>query len=291
MNSTSQKGYTITEVLIVVAVSGVMFANATLLFRGRQQQVQFTQSVKDFENVVTDIMNDVSTGYYPTNTNVSCTVTPVEALRPIIGNTTNSGLGRSNQCVYVGKALQFVPGGVANNQSAVNVYSLAGKRYLSSSSTVPAGSISEIKPVAVADPIPPTDIDFPDTIDKFYINYGVQVTRVVDNDGAIINYGTIVFLSNYDGANVTSTNSSGQNVKVAGIRTTALNQTQDIAVGIINSINDDSAEPPGYININPDSGIIICLSDGGTQKASITIGGKGGERTVLRIGDIETECS
>ena len=60
-------GYTIVEGLVVIAVTAAVFLSASLLFRGRQLQVQFDQSIKDFEATMRDIMNDVSTGYYPTS--------------------------------------------------------------------------------------------------------------------------------------------------------------------------------------------------------------------------------
>ncbi len=67
-------GYTIIETLIFIAVSGMMFMSAVILVGGRQQEVEFSQGVRDLENKLKDTLNDVSTGYFPANNSLNCTI-------------------------------------------------------------------------------------------------------------------------------------------------------------------------------------------------------------------------
>jgi type II secretory pathway pseudopilin PulG len=74
MRAKRQVGYTILEVLIFIAVSSLMFISAMRAISGRQRQVQFTQSIQEFDAKIKDLINDVTTSYYPTNENVSCEI-------------------------------------------------------------------------------------------------------------------------------------------------------------------------------------------------------------------------
>lgn len=57
-------GYTITEVLVVLAVTMAMFAAISVTLRGRTERTQFTHAVRDYEARLQSVITDVSNGNY-----------------------------------------------------------------------------------------------------------------------------------------------------------------------------------------------------------------------------------
>lgn len=114
-------GYTITEVMVVLAVSMVMFAAIVVAFSGRQSRVEFTQSVRDFEAQLQDVASDVASGYY--HSNFLCTTNTIGP--PLISETQQSVTGSSSDCIFLGKVV--VPSDSSNSTSSV-VSTLVGRR-------------------------------------------------------------------------------------------------------------------------------------------------------------------
>lgn len=97
-------GYTIIEVMIFLVVSGLIFVGAMVAVGGRQQSVQYTQAVRDFEIQLRDVMNDVSDGYYPEYTNGVCVTSSGSVDFDTSGTSTP---GTNVQCVNIGKIMMF----------------------------------------------------------------------------------------------------------------------------------------------------------------------------------------
>lgn len=75
-----QKGYTIVEVLIFLAISGSMLAVAITSMSGQQQKMEFRHAMQDLEFRIRDMMSDVDKGFEakPNNdTNYNCSGVPL----------------------------------------------------------------------------------------------------------------------------------------------------------------------------------------------------------------------
>ena len=71
----SKAGFTIVEVIIVLAVSSVLLVSALSLVGGQQKKAEFTQALSDIQSQIDGVMNNVATGYYANPGNFQCTTT------------------------------------------------------------------------------------------------------------------------------------------------------------------------------------------------------------------------
>src|SRR5690349_5474450 len=121
-------GYTIVELMIVLAVSSLLAVAAFGFISGQQNTTEFSQSVRDLEAKLNDIANDTATGYFPDqglgsscrlDGTVSNPNTPLEFI------SASAEQGASPACIFIGKAVQFSPAGQADG---MNVFTLTGRR-------------------------------------------------------------------------------------------------------------------------------------------------------------------
>lgn len=114
-------GYTIVEVMIVLAISGVMFLIAATFINGKQQSAAFRAGVNQMASNLQNIINQVSEGQYsdiPLNcSSVGGTVA--------FGAAVNNGQGTNPDCIFLGKVVHF---SVNNVQDNYEVISVAGSR-------------------------------------------------------------------------------------------------------------------------------------------------------------------
>jgi len=279
MRLSKQNGFTILEVLIFLAVSSLMFVSAMRAISGRQKQVQFTQSVQEFDAKFKDLINDVTTSYYPTNDSVDCSVSGGEVQ---INPGMDQSLGTNDDCVYVGKVVHFQNEG---NDTALRIYAMAGKRY-SDNFLTPSSSISEAKPKAVTS----TNIGFTESAEDYVTIYGLRITRVIRPISNVVftDYGSIAIMSNFGGSSI----SEAQSSQIGGILGSSMGGDTQSALSIINQITDDPAKAsfPGYFVKNTNEGVVICLESPESKKASLTVGAKGSSNTQLQIDNYNEGC-
>ena len=269
-------GYTIIEVLIFIGVSAAIFFSAMRAIGGRQEQVQFAQAVREFDAKLQDIFNDVTTGFYPTNNTITCSIDNVQN-RPRILVDTDAELGTNSDCIYVGKALQFAPDG---EQNKINIFTMAGLRYENKAEFITASSIATTRPTAVARVT--ADPSFHDATEQYELLYGLRVTRVARPAVSVKDYGVVGVFTQF-GANGIS---DAQSVQVGGIVGSAFGSNKNQAVNIINRITDDSTKQgdDGFIEKNTNEGIVVCLENAnGSRKASVVFGARGTSTTTLLI--------
>jgi type II secretory pathway pseudopilin PulG len=138
----SSLGYTIIEVLIVLAVSGLMFIVAVNFINGKQGKAAFTQGTNEMASQIQGVIEQVTDGQFsdiPLNCQLNGAGIKVDPGAQSQG--TNPG------CVFLGKILRFHSTG----DSTYAVVSLAGKRITkdgAGNSVQP--SLSNVAPTVVA---------------------------------------------------------------------------------------------------------------------------------------------
>jgi prepilin-type N-terminal cleavage/methylation domain-containing protein len=122
-------GFTIVEVLIVLAISSLMLVSAAGVFAGRRASTDFSQSVYDLQSQIQSIANKVSSHNVPGLGQQNCSPAAFGlsgTYRPLFGGASNSG-----ECIYLGQAIQFT-----KNNTTIYDYPVFGL------STVYAGAVS-----------------------------------------------------------------------------------------------------------------------------------------------------
>lgn len=110
----SPGGFTIVEVLVVVAVTGALFVSVVLLVAGRQQKAQFQQAVNNVTAQIETAINEAQSGY-PGNT-AGCRNT----------GSTYTATSPDSSCIFLGKAIQFTTN--ANENATMGIHTIVGKR-------------------------------------------------------------------------------------------------------------------------------------------------------------------
>lgn len=116
-------GYTIVEVMVVLAVSGVMFLIAASFINGKQATTSFQQGVNEMASRLQGVIEDVTDGHY-SDVPFTCTQNAGGDLQIVSGTAKQ---GTNSPCVFLGKMIHFsLPGNPTNTQ--YEILSLAGAR-------------------------------------------------------------------------------------------------------------------------------------------------------------------
>lgn len=282
MESGQQTGYTIVEAMIFIAVSSLLFVSAMTAIGGRQQQVQFTQAVRGFDSQLKDIINDVTTGFFPGFSTVKCTITPgaSAATRPLleepaIDETVDQGT--SSTCIFVGKALQFGPeiDGVVRNDKLL-LHTIVGRSTDDRGENVQG--IEDANPIAVAPEAENDELDDPtrNYTQEITLDWGLRVNRVVVASGVSAGeYGTLGLFNTFADTQSFDPVAQSQVLDFAPIPTSVIGQTSFQSVELLNRLTEgDSpiADEIAITDMNPAGGVVLCLSDpDGNREAAITL--------------------
>ncbi len=269
----SKGGYTIVEVMMFLAVSGGLFVIAMVVLNGRQNQVQFTQGVRDFQSSVEDVLNDVATGYFPQNNSYKCSA-PGGVLSFTLG--TAAGQGEHDQCTFLGKVLHF-----ERDSNAYSLISVAGVRLTASGQA--ASNFADAKPKAIHDVVGNIDLT-----ESFTIKGGVVVTDVIMQPvSPDLPYKPAAFgIFSSLGEQNAGTSAGVLTTNIVSVPTSSNSPSDDIS-DTRGKIAFMSTDPP-LLN----KSIVVCLRQGGIggKRAAIIIGSNNRQVfTELAIGDIETK--
>lgn len=139
-----ETGYTIIEVMMVLAISGGLLASVAVMISNQQERTEFAISTRSVESTFQDLFNDVESGVINNNGKLSCSAG--DSLSATVGiDPTAAEQGTNTNCVYLGKAIHFYRTSATapvNNYTIVNI---VGKR--------------QYKETALGDPINITTID------------------------------------------------------------------------------------------------------------------------------------
>ena len=125
-------GYTIVEVMIVLAVSGIMFLIAAQFINGKQEKAAFTQGSNDMASKLQQVVQDVTDGHY-SDVPLTCTVSGSGVGATISVTTTSSGeQGTASDCVFLGKIVSFYDTSGGTNRNNYSIFSIAAARNITS---------------------------------------------------------------------------------------------------------------------------------------------------------------
>lgn len=250
-------GYTIIEVIIVLAVTMALFAMIGLTFSRQQGRTSFQTSARELESQIRDLVNDISTGYYARTTNFSCAASGTG----LVFGTGGTGQGTSSDCILLGRVIHFAPNGL--NSLEYNVYSVAGFRQ-----TPDGGSMRNIRNYVEARPRAIAST-----------TGGIDITEEIPMPGGI----TVGNMRRAD---------TGQNIHALGVFTRLGATAPDAEPGVIgvdfiplrsggSASVDKAAILSNIQNINdnpasrnPAGGILLCFnSQSSNQHALMQLGG------------------
>lgn len=247
------RGYTIVEVMIFLAVSGGLLVAATSIIGGKQERVRFTQSIDRFSQNVQDVLNDVSTGYYPTQGNFSCTNPGAGGVVVFDNNVANSQ-GTNKDCVFLGKIIQL---GTAPDKTAYNVFTMAGIR------TATDLSNSGARLLAAG--------GNPGLQESMNIPVDVEIVDIVSKTNPTRNFDGVAIVSEFSQVSGASRTLSGN-----ASRVTVYEYTGGYGAGnITQSIN----------NFRTTEGIVVCLRQKNTSNFGALIIGASGQLSVDKVVD------
>ncbi len=302
-------GYTVLEVMIVLAVSTLLIASAWALIDGRQEKTNFDQKMRETQSKLQQWMSDVSTGV--TNGNPSqqtCTPQPISGItRPLIKNTAPTS-SYAPQCTFLGKAIQFTDKSWTSSPQDSNlyVYSVFGCRLVHCSSStgilsqdvLPQDMYSANPEPAIGQNVSGTP--YADLTETFSLS-PAYVFSVCALSGGSCGGGTqshmIGFMNNFNTGDNTSVNGS-EDLKVYQY---ALNNNYYPANDLVNGANVvnclEGLAPciPALATATPDPPILqsyqICLTDGKSLARIIISSVNGvGASTQLDYGIDTTQC-
>lgn len=259
MTGVKNNGYTIVETMIFLAVSSALLVSALMLVGGQQNKTQFSQAVRDIEQQVQDVMNNVSTGYYARPQDFKCSAGDDG---PEI-ETGSTGLGTNKECIFLGRIIHFGVDGT--DGEGFNVYNVVGLRQTSEGKEE-VTSLADAKPVILSG-----------STDSRVLKYGLSAQKMVYNDGGEFGVGAVGFFSSlgqYSGGSLVS---GSQTVELRPVKNTALGNDETAVSSVVNANN---------LDVIPSGGVTVCFNSGGTdQHANLVIGGSGRQTsTELQIG-------
>lgn len=250
-------GFTITETLIVLAVTGGLFLAVAATLSGRQARTQFEQSINEVRSQIQQTINEVGAGFYPNATNFSCTA---GAAGPIFAAGATEQ-GENAGCTFLGKAIQFKVGN--SDPEIMKIYTIAGLQRTASGdepTTYGGGSTG-----ARARVVNGTDFNATETKPLLYglhtVNYGTNTI------------GTVAFVNKLS-SNASTIVSGAHQVNVIPINGSPRGSTEANGINRINNALGSST-------VNPSAGVSFCFASGASnQSGLITIGGNNRQLSV-----------
>jgi type II secretory pathway pseudopilin PulG len=291
--SGAEMGFTIIEVLLVLAVSGMILTSAVLLFNGRQAQTEFKVAANQIQTQIQSTINDAGNGYNPTSSvsaggglgyNFICNgqtlgVQPTFTQNGLLSPPTPQGTNGSSTigCVYLGRVLVF-----SKASQTVNIYSVVGNQYTAGVSPQPITSgVTDSYPILLADngswpflPKPASySLEYGSYVECIEVPTASPYNFVSSNcSPGSTNYSSIAFII---GGGATSSDGSVSASSFIPLAAPSFSTSAPLRsqVASIDTVLLGLTTSPSSVTINPPGGVYICLSDSsGKRSALISIG-------------------
>jgi prepilin-type N-terminal cleavage/methylation domain-containing protein len=251
------QGYTIVEVMVVLAVSGVMFVIAASFVSGKQAKTAFNQGVTTLASDIQGNIESVVDGQY-TDIPLSCSI---NAGAPrTLSFTSGTAQGTNPACTFLGELIHFRPADTATDYDLVY---LAGAKEGSASVTIPSIADSGITPVTHAH----STIDLTKTQT---IPQGLQVTAMT------VKYKNVTDMTDVTGYNfgIVQTQGTADTTGLSDYASGAQSVTLIVSPGLESS--DSYATNMSAVNTYEAQCVLITVTDG-TRTALVKVGDNGNQ--------------
>ena len=238
-------GYTILEVMIVLAVTGALFISTVLMLGGKQAQNEVTQAMRNYETQLQNVASEVANGYYPNGfscvplgTSVSVTANPA----PVGGN-----LG----CVFLGKIINV-------HETYAEIVTMVGRQY-DVTTKADVITLGQAAPKVVANGFVNKTVG--------YVNqYDLKVSHIVSLQDSTIAYQSIAFVIELGGGFTSANGTNGsRSILLYGIKGNAATNT-----------STDTALNLGNLLPIPE-GVRMCMIGGNGKKTELILGEAGSQ--------------
>ena len=281
----NHQGFTIVETMIVLAVTSAILISALSLIGGSQNRAQFTQSINEINAQIGSVANNVANGYYASSINdKTCRVGTSADPEPYFESAVNS-LGKNNECVYLGRVIQFT------KDQEYYLHNVLGRR-------LAAGSGKEVTTMEQAYP---RIIDsrngktsYPNTTEDKLLQGGLTVGFMAYKEGGLYKQTSgLAFMGSLASAGTTadSIQSGAQTVDIAPLQGSLLSDDDQ---AFMNRFEADSSSgfAKTYDTVrNPDGGVVICFDSGTTDQLALITVGKDNRRGSTTMEIKEGKCS
>ncbi len=260
-----KEGYTILEVMIVLSVSALIFTVVIAGYKGQSSKTQFTNAVRDMENKIQDILNDVSTGYYPNASNFNCTRVGSPGAHINIDPSGTAEQGTNQDCIFLGKAVDI-------NDGAMTAYTIVGLRNSKDDNNESSDNIED----AANRIVPPT---ISGASDDLALNASIHIEGIVTD--ALADSAGFALVSGFGNGDL-----GGAGATTSQVTTASINPAYNFSSG--------TGQVVGNTDLSRD--ITICIKEAGTgpgegRQASIKIGAGGQTNIETMIDGWAPECN
>lgn len=115
------QGYTFIEVMLVLAISTMLFFSAAIIFYGQQRQTQFSQSMEDLSSRIQTYATQINSGSFFDQSGYTCATTGSPPRARL--SAGSSPLGSNTNCIVLGQAFQ-----VDTSEDKIYLYTVFGSR-------------------------------------------------------------------------------------------------------------------------------------------------------------------
>lgn len=232
-------GYTIIEVLVVLAVGLVTFFAAVSLLAGRQGKTEFSQAMRDIQTKFDSIVNSVKVSNFPDASGYQCEIDSNDRPRIVSGGTIE--LGENEQCLFLGKAIQLdnSPSGPPHR---LFIYTILGRTKDNSNKIVTDFDDTNPSPI-ISPPSGPSELDLTET---YTLPFGVTILSAHEDQVPIATTDLMGFYNSLQSSALSSPGSQSLITKgYAGFRTR--NYPANPKAQVLQSIQSttDDTFPPG----------------------------------------------
>lgn len=302
-------GFTIVEVMIVLAVTGLIFLSALTLINGRTSQAEFTTAIQNAQSQIQQVINEVGNGFYPNNGSFNCTSSLGP---PTITAGSSPGQGANTGCIFLGKIIQFTAGSTPTHFTTYTIVGsqLAGGQEVQTYQAASALALAH-GANAPGNTVPATLMGNQTPLENGLNVVGVYYCTATSAASCTVTSGTgtndnpsgssigaVGFLSSLGSYGATGLKSGSQHLNLVPISGSLLTSSPTSAVDAINQALNPNPPIGGFISAdnfvtNPPNTVLICFASATTKQSGlITLGGVGnGNLTASLTIKTSQDCS